>query len=428
MTLRRDIAPVIRPVELIKIPEAELFKLNNGIPVYLIITGSEELMRVEFIFDAGQVREDFPLVASLTNAMLLEGSANYTANEINSAFDFYGAFINPFIQKDIAGVTVFLLNKHIDKILELCNEILSRPQFPDDELNNLQRKRLQLFLLNKKKVQNIAYDKFFESVFGRSHPYGKRVHEPDFGKVTATMVQNFHKEFYRAGNMAVIISGKIPDRVKELLNIFFGEIKNDPVKSSRISELKIAGNRNKREYVEKRGAVQSAIRIGSATINKKHKDFNGLLILDTILGGYFGSRLMKNIREEKGYTYGISSSVVSMQQSGYKIIATEVGKKYTHETLNEIYKEIRSLQTRPVGLHELHVARRYLEGEMVRMFDGPFALAESFRAVWEFGLDNNYYYNLAEKIRTIEPDEIITLANTYYNIDDLYEIIAGPKL
>jgi predicted Zn-dependent peptidase len=193
------------------------------------------------------------------------------------------------------------------------------------------------------------------------------------------------------------------------------------------NEFTINGNESHRQFVEKRGAIQAAIRIGSATINKKHQDYNGLLILDTILGGYFGSRLMKNIREEKGYTYGINSSLMSMYQSGYKIIATEVDKKYTDKTIDEIYKEIRLLQTRPVEPDEMQVAKSFLAGEMVRMFDGPFALAESFRAVWEFGLDNRYYYDLGEKIKTIEADEIITLANTYYNIDDLYEIIAGPR-
>ncbi len=427
MTPDRKIPPHIRPVELKSIPEPELLKLNNGVPVYIINAGTEELMRIEFIFDAGQVNEILPLVASSTNTMLLEGSSNYTANEINSAFDFYGAFINPFIQKDSAGVTVFFLNKHIDKILELCFEILFLPAFPENELNNLQKKRLQSFLINREKVQNLANDKFYESIFGPSHPYGRQVNESDFENVTTTMLQIFHKDFYTPGNMAVIVSGNIPPNAKAILNNYFGEIGLEEANRSRRNKFKITGKKDKREFVEKKGAIQSAIRIGSTTINKKHKDYNGLLILDTILGGYFGSRLMKNIRENKGYTYGINSSLASMHQSGYKIIATEVGKKYTGKTLDEIYKEIKLLQTRPVEIHELQVVKNYLAGEMVRMFDGPFALAESFRAVWEYGLDNNYYYDLAEKIKTIEQDEIIALANAYYNIDDLYEIIAGPE-
>jgi predicted Zn-dependent peptidase len=134
---------------------------------------------------------------------------------------------------------------------------------------------------------------------------------------------------------------------------------------------------------------------------------------------------MKNIREEKGYTYGISSSLSSLDLAGYKVISTEVGQKNCLKAIDEIYKEIKLLQNVAVNKEEMAVVRNYMSGEMVRMFDGPFALAESFRSAWEFGLDNSYYYRLAEKIKSIDPDEIIELARTYYNIDDLYEITVG---
>jgi zinc protease len=426
MKLQRRIQPGIRPVELKSIPQAELFCLSNGVPVYIIDAGTEELMRVDFIFEAGQIQEELPLLASATNSMLLEGSVNYTANDINNAFDFFGAFPNLVLQKDFSGFTVFFLNKHIHKVLELCYEILFRPVFPENELNNLQKKSFQFFLMNREKVQNLATDKFFESIFGSHHPYGKQITTTDFENITTSMLQNFHTCYYEHGKMSVIISGNIQKEARTILNHFFGDHDFKSQKTDN-KDIKIKGNENKKEFIEKKGALQSAIRIGSATINKKHKDYIGLLILDTMLGGYFGSRLMKNIREDKGYTYGISSTLQSLNQSGYKAIATEVGKKHKNKTLAEIYKEIRLLQTKPVERNELDVARSYMAGEMLRMFDGPFALAESFRAVWEFGLDNNYYYNLAEKIKTIQPDEIIDLANTYYNIDDLYEITAGPK-
>ena len=136
---------------------------------------------------------------------------------------------------------------------------------------------------------------------------------------------------------------------------------------------------------------------------------------------------MKNIREEKGYTYGISSSVSSLDLTGFKVISTEVSQKNCQKAIDEIYREIKLLQSVPVKKEEMTVVRNYMYGEMVRMFDGPFALAESFKSVWEFGLDNNYYYRLADKIKTIDPDEIIELALTYYNVDELYEITVGVK-
>jgi predicted Zn-dependent peptidase len=224
--------------------------------------------------------------------------------------------------------------------------------------------------------------------------------------------------------MTVIISGKIHEMTLEILNKYFGDITpnnledEDPLAFPK-------GDKKRKIHINKKGALQSAIRIGSPTINKREPDYPGLKILDSLLGGYFGSRLMKNIREEKGYSYGISSSVTSLDLSGYKVISTEVSLKNRQKTIDEIFKEIRLLQSVPVGKDELSVVRNYMSGEMVRMFDGPFALAESFKSAWEFGLNNNYYNILADKIKSIEPDEIINLARTYYNIDELYEITAG---
>ena len=319
---------------------------------------------------------------------------------------------------------LFFLSKHIDKVLELSREILFNPLFPENELNALMMKRSRWYLVNREKVSNLASDQFFESIFGKNHPYGHQVTEKDFEMMTPLLLRDFHSKYYTPGNMTIIISGKIHNMTTGLLNQYFGNITS---KSQTVEDNPAApkGEKKRKVHINKKGAVQSAIRIGSSTINKRHPDYPGLKILDSVLGGYFGSRLMKNIREEKGYTYGISSTVTSLDLSGYKVISTEVSQKNRQETIDEIYKEIRLLQNIPVGKEELALVRNYMSGEMVRMFDGPFALAESFKSAWEFGLDNNYYNILADKIKSIEPDEIIDLARTYYNIDELYEITAG---
>jgi predicted Zn-dependent peptidase len=424
-SLKRKQPPVFA-VEKVVIPEAGFVKLNNGVPVFCIEAGTEDIMRLEFVFRAGQVKEPLPLVSSSTNMMLTEGSQNYSSEELNRLLDFYGVFQNSSASKDNGGVVFFFLNKHIEKVLELSREILFRPVFPEEELRSLMNKRLQWYLVNREKVQNIATDNFFQSVFGKDHPYGRNVAEVDFEAINTALVTDFHSKHYTSENMTIIISGRIHEKTTELLNTYFGEPiskKTDtagPVKNLR-------GETGKKLHTDKPGAVQSAIRIGSPTINKRHPDYPALKILDSVLGGYFGSRLMKNIREEKGYTYGISSSVSSLDLSGFKLISTEVGQKNLQKSIDEIYKEIRLLQNVPVGKEEMKVVRNYMSGEMVRMFDGPFALAESFKAVWEFGLDNSYYHTLAEKIKTIEPDEITEIARTYYNIDDLYEITVGSE-
>lgn len=420
------IQPPVFPVEKVVIPEAKSYFLNNGVPVYTIEAGTEEIMRLEFIFKAGQVKESIPLLASTCNMMLSEGSENYSSEELNGMLDYYGVFLNQYADKDSAGVVLFFPNKHIRKVIELSKEILYHPVFPYPELNSLMKKRFRWYLVNREKVQNLAIDKFFESLFGNDHPYGHQIVESDFENLTPSILSEFHTKYYTPENMTVVISGKIHNSTEELLNSYIGNIISGEKETGESVKL-IKSDKLKRVHISKPGMVQTAIRIGSASINKRHTDYPGLKILDSILGGYFGSRLMKNIREEKGYTYGISSSLSSLDLSGYKVISTEVGQKNCQKTIDEIHKEIKLLQNVLVKEDEMAIVRNYMSGEMVRMFDGPFALAESFRSVWEFGLDNSYYYRLAEKIKTIDSNEIIELARTYYNIEDLYEITVGPE-
>jgi len=420
------IQPPVFPVNKVVIPEAKSFRLNNGVPVYLIEAGTEDIMRIEFTFRAGQVKELKPLLASTCSMMLSEGSQNFSSEELNRLLDYYGVFLNQSAEKDSAGIILFFLSKHIEKVLELSHEILFRPAFPEPELNALMKKRLSWYLVNREKVQNLAMDQFFQSLFGKNHPYGYQVQTQDFENINPALLIDFHSKYYSPDNMAVIISGKIHYKTLGLLNSYFGSIVSKEINFEDSVNL-LKGEKVKKVHINKPGTVQSAIRIGSSTINKRHSDYPGLKILDSILGGYFGSRLMKNIREKKGYTYGISSSLTSLDLAGYKVISTEVGRKNCQNTIDEIYREIKLLQSVPVKKEEMSVVRNYMSGEMVRMFDGPFALAESFKSAWEFGLDNTYYYRLADKIKTIDRDEIIDLAGTYYNIDDLYEITVGTE-
>ena len=425
-TYAQRVQPPVFAVEKISIPEVRSVMLKNGIPVFLIDAGTEEILRMEFIFNAGQVKEEKPLVSSTCNMMLSEGSEKYTSEELNRLLDFYGVFLNQSAERDNAGIVLFLLNKHFEKVLEFSKEILLNPVFPSKELDALMKKRYQWFVVNREKTQNISIDKFFESVFGKSHPYGHQPEDKDFESITPGILSDFHRKYYSPANMAIMISGRINEDILDMLDTFYGDL---PIIKENIhspSAVPVSENL-KKVHIRKEGAVQTSIRIGSMTINKKHPDYTGLKVLDTMLGGYFGSRLMKNIREDKGYTYGISSSLTSLSLSGYKVISTDVGQKYLQKTINEIYAEIRKLQEIPASLDEMNVVKNYMSGELLRMFDGPFALAETFKSVWELGLDFGYYNLLTEKIRTIQPDEIRWLAQTYYKTDDLFEITAGSE-
>lgn len=417
--------PDIVPITITDLPEHEIVTLDNGIPLYLFNAGSEDIMRLEFFFNAGIIAEEKPLLASTVNMMLFEGTESFTAAEISKRLDFLGSQPSNFIEKDSAGVSILFLNRYLDELMPLLLEILFFPSFPGDELVSLMKKRLQWFNVNREKVSVIASDRFSELLFGEDHPYGRRSRTKDFKSIRREMLVNFHSANYMPGNMTIFAAGKVEKGSIEIINRYFGKI---PVGGPRLQSLQqgLEEAKSHTDRIIKKDAIQSAIRIGSRTIDKRHPDYFGLKIVDTILGGYFGSRLMKNIREEKGYTYGIHSTVKSFAHSGYKSISAEVGADHTREAIDEIYKEIRMLQEKPVPGSELRAVKNYLLGELVRMFDGPFATVESFRSAWEFGLDNSYYMKFAEIINSIDSDEIIRISQTYYRIDDLTEVIAGP--
>lgn len=422
----RTIQPALMPVTIGTLPEPELIRLDNGIPLFIINSGTEDIMKIDFHFDAGTIFEKTPLAASTVNMMLFEGSENLSAAEINKQLDFYGTQPSNYIEKDNAGVTLMFLNKHIEKVLALCNEIVFLPLFPEDELTALMRKRLQWYLVNREKVSTLAADRLGEIVFGKGHPYGRAVRQEDYAGIGREMLQQFHSLYYQPNGMTVFASGKIESNSVSLINKHFGTISlRGRVETTPppLEEKDACYN----DRIIKKGAIQSAIRIGSRTISKRHPDYFGLKILDTILGGYFGSRLMKNIREEKGYTYGIHSSIRSYRLSGYKSISAEVGSDHTSEATEEIYKEISILQNERVKEAELDAVKNYMLGELLRMFDGPFATLDSFRSAWEFGMDNTYYIRFAETIKSIDSDEIMSLACTYYKTEDLIEVTAGPE-
>jgi predicted Zn-dependent peptidase len=181
----------------------------------------------------------------------------------------------------------------------------------------------------------------------------------------------------------------------------------------------------KEQFVEKKGSMQSAIRLGRQIVGKQHPDYNRFVLLNTILGGYFGSRLMSNLREDKGFTYGVSSFVANYLHNGYFAVATEVNAEHTNAALDEIYKEIKMLREKRVGSEELNLVKKYIYGSFLRTFDGPFALAEGFRAVKNFELGFDFYQNSLKEILMTDAEQLIETANKYLKADDLYRLVVG---
>ena len=422
--LNRNFTPDIRPVEDINYQQPVAHQLDNGIPVYQLQTGTQDIVKIEFIFNAGLWYEPQALVSWFTNKMLKEGTKNFTASQIAEKIDYYGAYLELSADKDMAYITVYTLNKYLSNILPVVEDVIFYPLFPENELFIKIQNKKQEYIVNSKKVKNLARWKFNELIFGKNHPYGKFVDTDDYDAIKREDLIDFHRNNYFITDCKIIAAGNIRKDLIEILNKYFGKYTDEQNRIDQKISPEETSKLHKVHY-KKEDALQSAIRIGKKLFNKKHPDFLKLKVLNTILGGYFGSRLMTNIREDKGYTYGIGSAVVSMQHSGYFFIASEVGAEVTQNAIDEIYHEIDVLQNEKVPESELNLVKNYMLGSFLRSIDGPFALSENFKGLIEYGLDYNYLKSFVDIVKQINADEIQLLAQRYLDRNSLIELKVG---
>lgn len=398
------------------------YVLPNGIPLYVFDTGSQELCKIELVFTAGNYYESNPLIAYATNALMREGTISKTASEIAEQLDFHGAFLELSIYTDKSSVVLYSLNKHLNKTLPVLIDIIQHANYPEKEVILFKTNQKQKFLVNQQKVDFVARNYFNKLLFNQS-PYNQFIVESDYDKITPEQLQKFYYQQYQNNNWYIVMAGKIhQEQILELTQTL-GQLHLHGEKTDVAYQNNIGAGQ--KQYIEKADALQSAIRIGRRLFNKKHEDYYGMLVLNTILGGYFGSRLMANIREDKGYTYGIGSGIVSLQHDGFFCISTEVGTEVTQDALNEIYKEIEQLQQEPVSNDELNLVKNYMQGTFLRSVDGPFALSDKFTAINDYGLTNNYYINYVEYIKQAKAEDIMRLAQKYLNKSDLSQLVVG---
>ena len=425
--LNRTQAPEFKTINNIAIQQAQNLNLDNGIPVYTIDVGSQELTRIEFIFKAGMYYQNTPLVASSACALIENGTAKYSANQLSDSIDFYGSFFETSVNQDYASLALFSLNKHLESTLVFVEELIKHAIYPQEEIDTYLTNKKQKFLVGSQKVDVLARRKFSELLFGKTHPYGLEVKAEDYDNTKRDDIVNFFKKYYTHSNCAIVVAGKLPPNLTEILNNHFGKEKwGTPTNIEKVYSPSHTTTQNI-HYIEKTDAVQSAIRIGRRLFNKTHPDYFNFQVLNTILGGYFGSHLMANIREDKGYTYGIGSGLSSLVNDGYFFISTEVGADVTKDAMKEIYKEIEIMQNDLISVDEFETVKNYIFGQFLRSVEGPFALADKFKGVWEFGLNYNYYDNYFKSVKSVTSQQIRELAGKYLQKKDLIELVVGKK-
>lgn len=406
----------------IEVPQAVCHRAANGTPIYAIDCQEYEVVRLSFVFHAGTVTQHHPFTASATANMLAEGSQRFTSQQIAEQLDYYGSYFDINIDRDYSYITFCALSKFFDKTAEVIEEVILHPTFPEAEIATYCDKRRQALAIERRKVETKARENFAHAIFGKSHPYGVSYPEREYDNLKREHIVEHYERRYTADRCIVVCSGKISQSVLHRIIAITEQIPSATA-SERLEFPPFETQYDVR--VEHPGAVQSSIRIGRLLFSRSHEDFVPMQVLSTLLGGYFGSRLMQNLRERNGFTYGVFSAMVNFQQTGYLAIATQVGQEVTEQALQQISNEIERLREELVPEQELDLVKNIMAGEMMRILDGPFGIADVTTENILCGFDNSQIGRNLDLIRNTTPERILSLAQRYLEPEQLVTVVAG---
>jgi zinc protease len=418
--LDRTIPPPFKRNSSFDLHKPDIKILSNGIQAYFIPGGTQDVIKIDFIFKAGRWFEKSWGAAYFSAHLLSKGTATKTSFEIAQIFDKYGAHLELNPGLDFVSISLYSLTRNLEPVFNLVIELITQAALPEKELDQLKSIYQQNLKVNNEKTSFLASKLFRKNLFGEGHPYGKELDEQNISALTRNQIAEHLSAFYQ--DIVVFISGKIDDSNRSLIN---GLLKNLPAKTSSTSPSKFPDIKSISQREEKQGSVQASIRLGKKSVLRSNKDYADVLFLSHILGGYFGSRLMKNIREEKGLTYGIHASLHALKHDSYLVIGADVNKENIDLTITEIKKELRKLKEEPIDINELEIARNHFIGGLQSELTTSFAHAEKIKTITLFGLDDTYYNNLIARIEEVKASDLQKAGEQYFSSDSFLEIAVG---
>ncbi len=422
--LQRNIAPKITDaVDMhLHLQPYQFYTLDNGVPVYAIDAGAEEVSLVDIVFYAGNSYEQKNIVAASANFLLKNGTTQKTAFQINEHFEYFGAYLNRNCYNETANITLHCLNKHLNNVLPVIAEILTDSTFPEEELAIYKQNQKQKLQVNLKKCDFVANRLIDECLYGTDHPYGKYTSAESFDAVQQTELVDFYDQYYKNGTCIIFVAGKLPTDIIQQLNNVFGHLPLNQAPLKEPQHVLKPATEKLYNIINDEAGVQSAIRVARSFPNRLHPDFIKAQVLNNLFGGFFGSRLMSNIREDKGYTYGIHSYFQSHLQQSAWLISTEAGRDVCQATLKEIYSEMDILRNELVDEEELLLVRNYMMGSILGDLDGPFQIIARWKNYILNGLTDAYFTTSINTIRTVTAEDLKELAERYFVKDEFYEL------
>lgn len=418
-------APKINNITHVNYMKPQVMKLENGINTHIIKGGIAEVIQLDLMFEAGLITSNINLLPTVSNSLLKEGPLGISPDDFSEILDFYGCIIQGYVNNRFTGIKIIFQNVHAEKIIPLISKLLKNPSLPDKEFKILQNKFDEKIKFNLEKNKFLAIKEFNTMLFGDKHPFGLVTNKKSIYDFDLNQVKEFIKQFYHSDNCSILISGMVNDSIISLLQNNFGKDSWGNTTKNELINFPINTSTKQYKLISRDDSLQSTIIIGKFLNIDTYDEVFPLSVLNTILGGYFGSRLMKNIREDKGYTYGIGSFITNFNDKYVLRIFADVGVEYTQLTIDEIFREVEKLMTSGIEKEELSLVKNYMMGDLLNSFNGPFATAQVYQKLFEEPDYNTYIEKQINSILSIDSQRIIDIAQKHLNVKDFYTIVAG---
>lgn len=422
--------PKIKDIEKPLPFEYEKKYLENGITMYKIpSTHALGLTKFEIVLDRGRFHEEKRLSSRFCCSMLKEGTRFHTSDEINDHFDFYGADFHVRYHLDYTTLTIVCLRKYMPKVLPLFFEILQFPKFDADDLTPLKKRVKSKLKLAEADNDALSFRILTEKIFGSNHAYGYNSNEVDIEAITVDDLFHFHEENYLAAHLRMYLSGSVDDELEALI---YDQLEKIPRKETNgllsVYTDKIDIAHQPGEFYVKNNYTldaQSSVKLGQRMIQRNHPDYIGMHFLSTLFGGFFGSRLMQNIRENRGLTYNIYSDLEPMKYDGYFIIGTDIKTENIKQVLSLIWKEIDILHNELVSEKEMRTVSNYIKGYLVSSMDGVFSKSEIVKLLSLEDLPMEWIFTFFDQIDEIPSERIAQLAKNYLKKEELFTVVVN---
>lgn len=424
--LDRQVAPPVQPLASVTLPAADVFLLPNGARLHIMRNDAQPVVRLQLVLPAGKWYEPAAGISLLTARMLLEGTRTRTARQIADEVAFYGASLECEQSFDRATLTLYCLTRHLPRLLPLVQDVLINPTFPATELELLKNRTIQNVRVERQKTSYLAAERFSHNLYGATHPYGSTFNEQLFATVTREALQAFHQTNYAVSKAEIFLCGDVYPADQNLVSELLGSTQASADFTAANDDLPLSAQ-PAHDYVTVADSIQAALRIGRQWPALTHPDTHKLQVLVKVLGGYFGSRLMKNIREDKGFTYGIYSSVGPREHATSFVIGTDVNAASANAAIREVHHELEILQNEQIPAEELQTVKNYMTGKFANELSTVFEQCDKYKNIVFLDLPTAYYSNFIEQVNHVTANELSALAQQYLSPTDMIEVVAGPR-